>query len=62
MIDSKTGLQQACDGIGKIIRPFDPRITGRYNYDNRMKITNELNQKSTERLSLSPVDLPRSLA
>jgi len=34
-IDASSGKAQKCDIQGNLIRPFDPKITGRFNFDER---------------------------
>ena len=54
-LDEKTGEQHRCDAGGVIIRPFNPKITGRFNYDERQKAI--LRSKA----DLAPVELPITL-
>ena len=54
-LDEKTGEQQRCDSRGVLIKPFNPKITGRYNFDDRKSAI--LKAKA----DLSPVELPNSL-
>lgn len=51
-INSGTGQQVRCDQRGIPIKPFNPKITGRYNYDDRLKAI----EKS--KADIGPVDLP----
>ena len=50
-----TGEQVRCDSRGVDINPFDPKITGRYNYDDRLKVV-----EKTHTLT-GPVNLPTQL-
>ena len=34
-LDEKKGEQVRCNMLGIPIKPFEPRITGRYNFDGR---------------------------
>lgn len=43
------------DITGNIIRSFDPKITGRYNYDKRSE------RVTAMKADLGPVELPHSL-
>ena len=54
-IDGSTGDQILCDSRGADIKPFNPKITGRYNYDDRK--TAVIKAKA----DLSPVELPLQL-
>ena len=51
-MNEKTGEQVLCDSRGVDIKPFNPKITGRYNYDDRKKAIEKA------QADLSPVDLP----
>lgn len=55
MIDASTGEQKRCNAIGNLIKPFDPKITGRFNYDMRQKKMIETGA------DLAPVELPAAL-
>ena len=35
-IEEAYGTQKVCNPCGYLIKPFDPRITGKYNYDDRI--------------------------
>jgi len=54
-IDSEKGSQRLCDPAGNLILPFDPRITGKYDYKGR---TERIAQTGAE---LSAVELPHSI-
>ena len=54
-MNANSGEQVPCDSRGVDIKPFNPKITGRYNYDDR------LNAVSKAKADLSPVDLPLTL-
>ena len=54
-LNERTGEQVVCDSRGIDIKPFNPKITGRYNYDQRK--TAIIKAKA----DLSPVDLPLQL-
>ena len=54
-IDANRGEQHLCDSRGVDIKPFNPKITGRYNYDDRK--TAVIKAKA----DLSPVELPLTL-
>ena len=54
-LDEATGEQVICDSRGIPIKPFNPKITGRYNYDDRKKAI------AKARADLSPVELPVTL-
>ena len=54
-MDSGTGEQVRCDSRGVPIKPFNPKITGRYNYDDRK------NAIVKAKADLSPVELPSTL-
>jgi hypothetical protein len=49
------GLTLRTDSSGNIIREFDPKITGRYNYDQRKERVTAL------KANLGPVELPHSM-
>lgn len=55
MINQNLGLTQQTDGSGNIIREFSPKITGRYNYDQRKE------RVTAFKANLGPVELPQSL-
>ena len=50
LVDEKTGTQERCDSRGVLIKPFNPKITGRYNFEDRIKAI----QKA--KADLSPVE------
>lgn len=54
-MNANSGVQVPCDSRGVDIKPFNPKITGRYNYDDRNAavIKNEAD--------FSPVELPLTL-
>ena len=54
-IDERTGQSILCDTRGVPIKPFNPKITGRYNYDERQVMV------AKAKADLSPVELPRTL-
>ena len=54
-LDANTGEQVPCDSRGVDIKPFNPKITGRYNYEDRK--TAVIKAKA----DLSPVELPVTL-
>jgi hypothetical protein len=37
LINEENGTMKVCNAVGKLVKPFDPRITGKFNYENRMK-------------------------
>ena len=49
------GEQVRCDARGKPIRPFDPNITGRYNYEERKRVAAKTNA------SIGEIDIPSQL-
>ena len=52
LINEKTGEQVECDSRGIPIKPFNPKITGRYNYEDRKKAIIK------SKADCGPVDLP----
>ena len=50
-----TGQHILCDSRGVAIKPFNPKITGRFNFDDRQKAVLKANA------DLSPVELPLTL-
>ena len=54
-LEEKTGEQVRCNMLGIPIKPFEPRITGRYNYDQRKALVERLGA------NIGPVDLPQTL-
>ena len=54
-LDANSGEQVACDSRGVDIKPFNPKITGRYNYDDRKKAVVKA------QADLGPVELPMQL-
>ena len=54
-LDESKGEQLRCNILGIPIKPFDPRITGRYNYDQRKYYTNK------HGVDAGPVELPQTL-
>ena len=55
LVDEKRGEQVLCDLRGVPIKPFNPKITGRYNYDERKKAIDKSGA------DLGPVELPVQL-
>lgn len=55
VVDEKTGESNLCDIRGIPIKPFNPKITGRYNYEDRKKAVIKA------QADLSPVELPVQL-
>jgi hypothetical protein len=37
-IDASKGTQDRSDPHGNVVRPFDPNLTGKYDYDGRKKL------------------------
>ena len=54
-LDESKGEQVRCNILGIPIKPFEPRITGRYNYEARKEIIDKLGA------DIGPVDLPITL-
>ena len=54
-LDANTGEQVPCDSRGVDIKPFNPKITGRYNYEDRKVAVIKA------KADLSPVELPLTL-
>lgn len=54
-IEEATSTQVPCDKLGQPFKPFDPRITGRYNYEDRQAAI--LRSKA----DMAPVELPDTL-
>ena len=54
-LDEKNGSQIPCNMRGIPIKPFNPKITGRFNYDDRKTAIIKT------RANLSPVELPAEL-
>ena len=50
LINERNGTQERCDSRGVLIKPFNPKITGRYNHDDRIKAI------SKAKADLSPVE------
>lgn len=55
LLDGSSGHQVRCDSRGIPIRPFNPKITGRFNYDDRLKAIGKA------KADLGPVELPLQL-
>ena len=54
-LNGRTGEQRRCDSRGIDINPFNPKITGRYNYEDRKRVI-----EKTQAVA-GPVDLPSTL-
>ena len=54
-LDEGKGEQVRCNKLGIPIKPFEPRITGRYNYDQRKQVVEKLG------VNTGPVELPQTL-
>lgn len=54
-VDENTGKNVLCDSRGVVIKPFNPKITGRFNYDERLSVIRKA------KADLSPVELPTTL-
>eukprot|EP00347_Sterkiella_histriomuscorum_P013494 403364503 len=54
-LDAEKGAQDHCDKGGKIVRKFDPNLTGKYSYDKRAKLQQDLPP------NYGSVELPKSL-
>lgn len=54
-IDESTGQQLECNVLGNLVKPFEPRITGRYNYEERKHMLEKTGA------DLGPVELPTTL-
>ena len=55
LINERSGTQERCDSRGVLIKPFNPKITGRYDYNGR------INAISKAKADLSPVEPVNSL-
>ena len=55
ILKESTGQRIRCDSRGVPIKPFDPRITGRYNFDERIQAIKK------SKADLSPVSVPVQL-
>ena len=55
LLHEETGEQVRCDSRGIPIKPFNPKITGRYNYNDRLKAIDKA------AADLGPVELPVQL-
>ena len=42
-LNEATGEQVHCDSRGVDVNPFNPKITGKYNYDDRKKVVEKTN-------------------
>ena len=51
-LDEGRGEQVRCNILGIPIKPFEPRITGRYNYEQRRELIDKLGA------DIGPVELP----
>jgi hypothetical protein len=54
-IEEAQGTQKVCNPSGYLIKPFDPRITGKFNYDARIR---RIKQTGAD---LSEIELPKTL-
>lgn len=54
-IDQSKGTQDRSDPHGNVVRPFDPNLTGKYDYDGRKKLQEGLP------VNFGGVELPKSL-
>ena len=54
-LDESTGKQVRCNARGTPIRPFNPKITGKYDYDGRCQAIQRA------KADLGPVELPVQL-
>jgi hypothetical protein len=52
ILNEATGEQVECDTRGIPVKPFNPKITGRYNFDDRKRAI----EKS--KADVGPIDLP----
>jgi hypothetical protein len=55
MLDGEKGSQDFCNRDGKLWKPFEPKLTGQFNYDKRLLATQKLKG------NFAPIELPRSL-
>lgn len=55
LINETSGRQERCDSRGVLIKQFNPKITGRYNYNDRITAINKM------KADLSPVEPISSL-
>ena len=55
-LTEEIGEQKHCNPNGALVKPFDPNLTGKYNYDKRLQIMVE--QYPQEKVQ---VELPKSL-
>lgn len=54
-IDESTGAQIRCNSFGKAIKPSNPRVIGRFNYDERKEY------KTMTKTDLSEIELPQTM-
>ena len=54
-LEESTGKQIKCNARGTPIRPFNPKITGKFNYDGRRLAV------QNAKADLGPVELPAQL-
>jgi hypothetical protein len=46
---------KVCNAVGYLVKPFDPRITGKFNYENRMERMHKIGA------DLGEIELPVTL-
>ena len=55
-ITEERGEQLKCNLVGNLLKPFDPNLTGKFNYQKRLKIMKNANPNEK-----THVELPKSL-